>query len=206
MKFNKLPALASLAFLFFAAPAQAELLQTWRLASTTYQVQSEFTPPSFAEIGQKFYIDYVIDTQASSMPGWDGMFMGAVKSFSVNGITSRSDGYIMGLDWLSAINVAPSSFRSDGITFVSFNNFAGMLAPDVSTALGRFSDFAHTPATDLRVDFGDNSIWARPSSFEMTSVPEPLPALLMLAGLPLLLLRNRRRASVPAASHAGASV
>jgi hypothetical protein len=194
MTTHKVTALASLAFLFFSASAQAEL-QTWRLTSTTYQVQNGFTPPAFALIGNDFYIDYLVETQTPSLPGWDGMFSGAVKSFSVNGITSQSDGYISAHGGLNAINIWPSSSRSDGIDFLSFNNFSGTYTPNVTSALEEFADFAPTSSTDLRVDFGDKSIWAKPSSFVMTSsVPEPSSLLLAALGVVGMIgLKNRRQ-------------
>jgi hypothetical protein len=179
-------AAAALAALAFAAPAQADL-QTWRLTATSYQVQGGFTAPAFAEVGNSFTIDYVIDTQTPSFDGWPGMFSDAVKSFTINGVTSQSEGYISAHGGLNAINIWPSDARSDGIDFISFNNFAGEFNADVASALKEFATFASTSSTDLRVDFGDKSIWAKPSSFVMTSsVPEPSTAWLLLVGLPLL--------------------
>ncbi len=193
MQVKKMAAIASLAGLFLSAPAAHAELQTWRLTSTVNSVDAGFTPPPFAQLGNVFDIDYVIDTETPSFPGWDGMFSGAIKSFSVNGVTSQADGYISATgSGLNAINVWPISSRMDGIDFLSFNNFSGFLAADVASALHEFS--AGTPAAvDLRVDFGDDSIRATPSSFAVVvaSVPEPSPGLLLLAALPLALLRKR---------------
>ena len=184
---------AALASLAFAAPAQADL-QTWRLTATSYQVQEGFTAPAFAEVGNSFTIDYVIDTQTPSFDTWPGMFSGAVKSFTINGVTSQSEGYISAHGGLNAINIWPSDARSDGIDFISFNNFAASFNADVASALKEFATFASTSSTDLRVDFGYKSIWAKPSSFVMTSsVPEPSAAWLLLAGLPLLAVKRCRR-------------
>jgi len=185
-------AAAALASLAFASAAQAEL-QTWRLTATSYQVQGGFTAPAFAEVGNSFAIDYVIDTQTPSFDNWPGMYSGAVKSFTINGVTSLSEGYISAHGGLNAINIWPRDARSDGIDFISFNNFAGEFNADVAAALKEFATFASTNMTDLRVDFGDNSIWAKPSSFVMTSsVPEPSAAWLLLAGLPLLAVARKR--------------
>lgn len=194
MTIHKATALASLAFLFYSASAQAEL-QTWRLTSTTYQVQASFAPPAFAQIGKDFHIDYVVDTQTPSFPGWDGLFSGAVKSFSINGITSQSEGYISAHGGLNAINIWPSSSRSDGIDFLSLGNFSETHTPDVTSALKDFADSVQTKWTDLRVDFGDKSIWAKPSSFVMTSsVPEPSGLLLTALGVVGVIgLKKRRR-------------
>ncbi|MET3131123.1 hypothetical protein AAKU55_001381 [Oxalobacteraceae bacterium GrIS 1.11] len=205
MTIFKATALAPLAFLFLSVPAHAELLQTWRLAATTYQDQGgRFTPPSFVKIGQKFSIDYVIDTEAPS--GGVG-FNGVVKSFSINGITSLSDGYLLSMRGIifNAINVGPSSARADGINFISFNNFSGTDKQDITSLLAGFAAAAPTSAADLRVDFGVNSIWAHTNSFVMTSVPEPTSALLMLIGLPLLMLRKYRLRSAGAYSANAAS-
>jgi len=187
-------AAAALASLTFATTAQAEL-QTWRLTATSYQVQDGFTAPAFADLGNSFTIDYVIDTQTPSFDGWPGMFSGAVKSFTIDGVTSQSEGYISAHGGgLNAINIWPTDARSDGIDFISFNNFAASFNADVASALKEFATFASTSSTDLRVDFGDNSIWAKPSSFVMTSsVPEPSAAWLLLVGLPLLALKRSRR-------------
>ena len=185
-------AAAAFTLLAFAAPAQAEL-QTWRLTAKSYQVQGGFTAPAFAEVGNIFTIDYVIDTQTPSFYNWPGMYSGAVKSFTIDGVTSLSGGYISAHGGLNAINIWPSDARSDGIDFISFNNFAGEFNADVALALKEFATSATTNRTDLRVDFGDKSIWAKPSSFVMTSVPEPSAAWLLLVGLPLLALKRSRR-------------
>lgn len=185
-------AAAALALLALAAPAQAEL-QTWRLTATSYQVEEAFTAPAFAEIGKTFTIDYMIETQKASSGNWADFFLGVAKSFTINGVTSESGGYILASNGLNAINVGPSRARSDGISFTSFNNFAGGEKPDVVSALKGFANAVPTGATELRVDFGDKSIWAAPSSFVMTSVPEPSAAWLLLAGLPLLAAERRRR-------------
>lgn len=190
-------AAATLTLLAFAAPAQAEL-QTWRLTATSYRVQGGFTAPAFAELGNSFTIDYVIDVQTPSFGNWPGMFSDAVKSFTINGVTSHSEGYISAHgSGLNAINIWPSEARSDGIDFISFNNFAASFNGDVASALKEFATFASTSSTDLRVDFGDKSVWAAPTSFVMTSpVPEPSAPWLLLMGLPLLALkRNRRNAT-----------
>lgn len=189
-------AAATFALLAFAAPAQAEL-QTWRLTATSYSVETGFIAPSFAEIGKSFTVDYVIDTQKPAIDSWSGLFSGAVKSFTINGVTSDAGGYFLVSDGLNAINVQPNGARSDGIDFISFNNFAGGSKPDVASALKGFVSAVPTGATDLRVDFGDMSIHAKPVSFAMTSpVPEPSSAWLLLVGLPLLaLVRNRRNAT-----------
>ncbi|HEX5310801.1 hypothetical protein [Aquabacterium sp.] len=190
MQIKTAAAITSLALTFLATSAQAEL-QTWRLTSISYHVQEGFTPPAFAEVGNVFSIDYVIDTQTPSAPGWNGMFSGSVKSFSINGITSLSEGYIAA--WgggLNAINIWPSTGRTDGIDFISFNHFGGNGATSVSSALAEFSLAASTNAVDLRIDFGDKSVWAKPSSFAVSAVPEPSCGLLLLGGLLTVLFRK----------------
>jgi hypothetical protein len=184
-------AAAALASLAFTAPAQAEL-ETWRLTATTYWVQGGFTAPAFAEIGKSFTIDYVIDAQTPAYDNWVGLHKGPVKSFTINGVTSLSNGYVGGHVGANSINMWPSDPRSDGIDFISFHNSAGSYHFDVASVLRELSTFASTSSTDLRVDFGDKSIWARPSSFVMTSVPEPSAAWLLLVGLPLLALKRSR--------------
>ncbi len=187
-------AAAALASLAFASAAQAEL-QTWRLTATSYQVESGFTPPSFIELGKSFTVDYVIDTQASSWGGGADLFTGAVKSFTINGVTSESGGYVLAFDGLNAINTGPNGVRLDGIDFISFNNFAGGNKADVALALKGFATAVPLNDTDLRVDFADMSVYASPTSFVMTSsVPEPSAAWLLLVGLPWLAV-NRKRLS-----------
>ena len=186
----KASAIVSIAALAFAASAHADI-QTWRLTSTSYRVQDGFTAPAFAQTGNTFSIDYVIDTSASTLFGSGSLLNRPVLSFTINGITSEASGNISAGGSLNAINVSPTSGRSDGIDFISFNNFAGTPQTDVVSALKEFSTYAKTRSTDLRVDFGDKSVWAQPSSFVMTSVPEPTTWFLMLLGAPLVLLRAR---------------
>lgn len=194
----KASTLVSIAALACAASAHADI-QTWRLTSTAYRVQQGFTPPAFLQEGNEFYIDYEIDTSQPLMPGSGsggtgsgfGGVSGPVLSFTLNGITSAASGNISTGGSLSSVNIGPTSGRSDGIDFISFNNFAGTPQTDVVSALKEFSTYAKTRSTDLRVDFGDKSVWAQPSSFVMTSVPEPTTWFLMLLGAPLVLLRAR---------------
>jgi len=192
MTYFKASAIVCIAALAFAATAHAEI-QNWRLTATSYRVQDGFTAPAFVQTGNTFSIDYVIDTSAAPLSGWDNLFNRSILSFTLNGITSEASGYILAHDGLSAINVSPTQGRSDGIDFISFNNFAGKSQSDVASALKDFSTYAKTPSTDLRVDFGDKSVWAQPSSFVMTSVPEPASGWLMLVGAPLVLLRARKQ-------------
>ncbi|MBU0915417.1 PEP-CTERM sorting domain-containing protein [Aquabacterium parvum] len=191
-------AAATLTLLAFAAPAQAEL-QTWSLTATAYELTDGFTAPAFAELGKTFRIDYVIDIQTPSLEGWSGLFDGAVKSFTINGLTSLSEGYVVSVDegGLNGINTWPIDARSDGIDFVSFFNLDATSYTDVASTLKDLATFAPTSSTVLRVDFGENSVWAAPTLFVMTSaVPEPSAAWLLLMGLPLLVLkRNRRNAA-----------
>lgn len=188
-------AAAALTLLAFAAPAQAEL-QTWRLTTTTFWVLPDFTPPAFAEVGNSFTIDYVIESQLPAQEDWPGLFDGAVKSFTINGVKSQADGHALVSDrgGLNGINTYPSDARSDGINFISFYNAGEFSSADVASTLKLLSTFATSDLTVLRVDFAENSLWARPSSFVMTSaVPEPSAAWLLLAGLPLLTLKRGRR-------------
>lgn len=202
----KAPTILSIAAVAFAASAHADI-QTWRLTSTVYQVQQGFTPPAFLQEGSEFYIDYEINTAQALMPGSGGTgtssgfggfggfggFTGPVLSFTLNGITSAASGNISTGGGLNAINISPTFGRSDGIDFISFNNRAGTSQPDVISALRDFSTYATTASTDLRVDFGDKSVWAQPSSFVMTSVPELTTWWLMLLGAPAVLLSARRQ-------------
>jgi hypothetical protein len=77
---------------------------------------------------------------------------------------------------------------------ISFNNFSGIATPDITAALKELSGAEQTPSADLRIDFGDNSVWARPSSFVMTSsVPEPSGILLVGMGVVSVICLNKRR-------------
>lgn len=192
-------AAAALASLAFATTAQAEF-QTWRLTATSYQVEAGFDAPAFAELSKTFTVDYVFDTLTPSRDTWPGMFDGAVKSFTLNGATSQAGGYIVTLagDGFSAINVKPSKERNDGIDFISFNNLDGVTSADVASALKDFAAKTAMGGTELRMDFGSYSIYASPTSFVMTSVPEPSAAWLLLAGVPLLAIQQRGRRSAAA--------
>ncbi len=188
-------AAAAIASLAFAAPAQAEL-QTWSLTGTAYEVSEGFTAPAFAEVGKTFRIDYVIDIQTPSLEGWSGHFDGAVKSFTINGLTSLSEGYVVSVNdgGLNGINTWPIDARSDGIDFISFFNLQAASYTDVASTLKDLATFATASSTVLRVDFGDNSVWAQPTSFVMTSSgPEPSAAWLLLVGLPALVAKRNRR-------------
>ncbi len=191
MNIHPAAATAALACVLLAAPAHAGL-QTWRLTSTADHVSDGFVPPLFAQAGNVFSIDYVIETHTRSAPGWDGVFSGAVVSFSVDGIESRAAGYISATGiGLNAINTWPTAGRADGLDFVSFVLFGGSLVASVPSALNEMS--AATPlSVDLRIDFGNHSVWAKPSSFARLSVPEPSSGhLLLLGALPAVLLGRR---------------
>ncbi|MBU0915415.1 hypothetical protein [Aquabacterium parvum] len=192
-------AAAALASLAISAPAQADL-QTWRLTATSYQVESGFDAPAFAELSKTFTVDYVFDTLTPSLDTWPGTFDGAVKSFTINGDRSQAGGYIvtLGGDGFSVINVMPSKKRSDGINFISFNHPDGVASADVASALKDFAAKTAMGRTELRLDFGAYSIYASPTSFVMTSVPEPSAAWLLLAGVPLLAIQQRGRRSAAA--------
>lgn len=187
-------AAATLTLLAFAAPAHAEL-QTWRLTSTSIKVGNDLPGPAFAEVGKSFAIDFVFDTLAPVIDGWPGMFEGAIKSFTINGITSQATGDILATgEGINAFGTWPSAPRSDGLTDVSFHNFEAAFHHDVASALKEFATFAPTSSTGLQLIFVDVTVYAQPTSFVMTSpVPEPSAAWLLLAGLPLLALKRSRR-------------
>lgn len=190
-------AAATLALLTFAAPAQAEL-QTWRMTATSTGVSDQSIVPAVFELGKSFTVDFVFDTQVPALEGWPGTFVGAIKSFTTNGITSQAVGDILATgEGINAFGTWPSAPRSDGLKDVSFHNFDAAFHPDVASALKEFATFAPTSSTGLQLNFVDLTVWAQPTSFVMTSpVPEPSAPWLLLMGLPLLALkRNRRNAT-----------
>lgn len=176
----------------YTSAAQAEL-QTWRLSATVYQEQGgDFTPPPFAQIGQRVNIDYVINTAAY----FNGYFYnGAVVSVSFNGQTSQTGGYVWPSPGFSAINTYLYD-RADGVDFLSFNYFNSRQTYSLLEALNDFSTAAPTSDTDFRIDFGPNSVWAHPDSFAVSAVPEPSSVALLGSGLALIAFaarKNRRR-------------
>lgn len=186
-------AAGTLALLAFAAPAQAEL-QTWRMTATSIKVGNDLPGPAFVEVGKSFAIDFVFDTQVPALNGWPGMFEGAIKSFTTNGIKSQAVGDILAAgEGINAFGTWPSAPRSDGLTDVSFHNFDAAFHPDVASALKEFATFAPTSSTGLQLIFVDVTVYAQPTSFVMTSsVPEPSAAWLLLMGLPWLALKRSR--------------
>lgn len=186
-------AAAALASLAFAAPAQAEL-QTWRLTATSFKVGNDLPGPAFAEVGKSFAIDFVFDTQVPAVDGWPGMFDGAIKSFTANGITSEAlGGIVANGDGINAFGSWPSAPRSDGLIDISFYNLGGVFHADVASALKEFAAVAATDSTGVQLNFVDWTVYAQPTSFVMTSsVPEPSAAWLLLVGLPLLALKSSR--------------
>jgi len=128
------------------------------------------------------------------LPGWTGLYSGAVKSVFFDGEYSQTGGYISATGGLNAINVWPLSGRTDGVDFISFNFFGGAYASSVTEALNGFSSATPGGSVDLRVDFGSNSVWAHPTYFASASpVPEPSPVLLLISGLLLFSLVKRKQ-------------
>lgn len=188
-------AAATLALLAFAAPAQAEL-QTWRLMATTQEVSEGFTAPAFAAIGNTFTVDYVIDTQTPSNLDWEGSFDDAVKSVTINGVTSVPTGTIVASEGgVNGIHIWTNEIRADNIDFIAFNVLHDFTLTDITSTLELFQVLVQVGWTNLRVDFGSDHILAQPMSFAMTSsVPEPSAAWLLLMGLPCLALKRSRAA------------
>lgn len=187
MKRYLLPLVSTWALLFYAAVAQSAP-EIWRLTVVADHATSGFTPPSFANMGNTFTIDYSIDP---SVPLSGSVFGGAVSAFHLGVQPSAASGYILSFPGLAAINAFPLATRSDGIDFLSFNYFTSSTFVDVSSALAGFSTgvMNHAALTELRLDFGNNSLWARPESFAAvsTDVPEPGTLCLVLLGLCALL-------------------
>ena len=176
------------ASLVFANAAHADV-ETWRLSATVYRYSSEFTAPSFAMLGQTLHVDYVIDTDT---PLASGFYTGAVQSVSFNGQTSLAQGYVLAWDSLNAINISTGTGREDGVDFLSFNRFGPTPTSNLVGALHDFSAAAPTSSADLRLDFGTDSVWAQPTSFTVSPVPEPSTVLLMLAGCAGLVCVKRK--------------
>ena len=167
-----------------AIQAHAEL-QTWRLTATAYQQAAEDALPDYVSLGSTITVDYTIDMQAPSESIVSGLFP-AVVNFSFNGEASDAEGYLSATgSGLNAINIWPAAMRADTLNFVSFNLFIEQTSPDVASALNDFAAATATPGeagwTDLRLDFNNGSVWAKPVSF--AAVPEPGTYGLMLLGL-----------------------
>jgi hypothetical protein len=178
----------------YASAAQAEL-QTWRLTATIYNQSADFTPPPFAQIGQRVNIDYVIDTAA---PFANSAYNGAVISATFNGQTSQTSGYLLAIPGLNAVNTYLYD-RADGVDFVSFNRFGARQTHSLFEVLNDLSGASHTSSTDLRFDFGENSVSAHPESFAISAVPEPSSIALLGLGLSVIAFaarKNRRRQPV----------
>ena len=175
--------------LALSASAQAEI-QTWRLTATVYQTQGGFSPPAFAQVGNTFSVDYVIDADAPADTQWGSMFPNVVKSFTINGTASAADGYILD-GW--GLNASPDSPRSDGIDFLSFYHFGDFGSGDTRNTLTGFGRASQEGWATLRVDFGPQSVWARSSSFALTPVPEPSAIWLLAMGAFVVCWGARRR-------------
>jgi len=178
-----------------AVQAHAEL-QTWRLTATAYKQAAEDALPDYVSLGSTITVDYTIDTQTPADTTIPGFFSGAVVNFSFHGETSDAQGYLSATgSGLNAINIWPVSMRNDTLNFLSFNLFTDKTSPDVASALNDFATATANPGgadwTDLRLDFNNGSVWAKPESF--AAVPEPGTYGLMLLGLAAVAVSAKRQ-------------
>lgn len=188
---------AALACAAIASTTAHAELQTWHLTAQVYMLSSDATPQQGFAMGQTIGVDYTFDTEATEYPNWPGLFNEAVTSFTINGQTSVTgfSRYLLASgSGLNAINVQPDAVRADGIDFVSFNLIGGTLQASVPAALSQFALLQGPPNlwTDLRVDFGTQSVWAKPVSFAI-AVPEPETWGLAITGLLTVAFARRAR-------------
>lgn len=170
--------------------------QTWALTASTYLVEPGFAAPAYAQLGQTFTIHYLFDTSAAPSPfGLDSVDYYAIEQITVGGQTSDAGGYIWtGTGGLNAINASIDVARQDQLDFVSFNNRQTQAAANVPQALANFSQAVLAGATDVRLDFGNQSVWATPKTFlpaSLPAVPEPATAWSLLLGLAAIAVAKR---------------
>jgi hypothetical protein len=171
--------------------------QTWRVTGTIYLAQGGgFVPPAFANVGQTLAIDYVFDT--SVFTSKDIVFNNPVTSVTFNGESSLMNSYLLNWDTFYAINGTPTPWRKDGVNFLSWNLYAqqSMAATTMADFLKHYAQ-PSTAFSDLRIDFGANSVWLEPTSFVMiSSVPEPHTKPMIFLGIIVISLFSIKRSRV----------
>jgi len=188
MKFMKIVLFFALLVIFTANGAHATL-STWRLVGTVNNYSDpSFAPPAFASLGESIIIDYVIDDDAGS----SSYFYWGVNSVTFNGETSLTDGgYVFAYPGLTAMNASLIGSRhNDAVTFISLNSFDETPESNIYLALLDIANNIKYGNSQLRLDFGSNSVFAIPIS--LSQVPEPSTILLIGFGL-LGLLGIRKR-------------
>jgi len=175
---------------FMAGNANA--YQTWHLQATAInKYNSSFVPPDFAKPGEIMDFYYVIDEKVEPyiISPNDSNYNNSVVSVKFNGENSQipgpNSGYIFNWSWLSAINVSLSPRINDGTDFISLNIFGNVEFSTLTDGLVAISGYiTNGGETELRLNFGDETVYATPTSF----APVPLPPALLLLGSGLAVL------------------
>jgi hypothetical protein len=178
-------------FCLLINPAQAEL-QSWTITAQSFSSTNNYIAPPFMEPGKSFDITFLIDTLATENNS--AVFEGAIKSFTINGITSQSNGIIVNREEFNAIATTPQASRPDEISYISFSTHSAISASNIIASLENFSQVSkNSPiSTEITVSFYNGSILARPTSFAVTTIPEPSSLVLMLLGLPLIFIKRKQ--------------
>lgn len=161
-------AAATLAMAVVSMPTHAEI-QKWVLVAKVRTVDDGFEPPPFLQVGAKVKVVYTVDVDAPL----DTYEYDALPRIRFDHEGSATDaGYVLAWTGLTALNTAFKKPREDGVDFVSYNCMNERAPVSVSDALAICASMVrHFDQTQIRFDFGSNSVHAEPLSFEQVTKP-----------------------------------
>lgn len=194
MQISKIGAATALVALFASASASAEL-QTWTMAASIKDQPFDGVPEAFSHAGQIVEFDFVFETLPETVLAPTFLSARPLRSFSVNGLSTQAEGYLMSAYDYQYISAQSSQIRPDGITVIQFFTTSnGTRAESILDSLNRFSASIGDSSTGLLLDFNEGpGIWMTPLSFQSAAIPEPTTGCLMALGMGFGLFAMRSR-------------